>query len=111
MTEREKKLLTDVCFSVELIESFTKDITSYDIYIRDQKTKAAVERHLAIIGEALNQFLKISPDAQIESAIQIISLRNRIIHSYDNIDDAIIWAVLTRHLQLLKTEIARIVGF
>ncbi|MFC5282228.1 DUF86 domain-containing protein [Pedobacter alpinus] len=105
MTEEEKKFLTDICFSIELIEDFTKDIVSFDNYINDYKTKSAVERHLAIVGEALNKFLKISAHTQIENTSEIISLRNRIIHSYDNIDDAIIWAVLTRHLLPLKKQI------
>lgn len=69
---------------------------------RDLKTKGAVERHLGIIGEAVNKFLKESQANQLKNASQIVSLRNRLIHSYDNIDDSIIWSILIRHLPPLK---------
>ena len=103
MTEKEKKYLSDILNSIELIEQFTTDINSFDSYSKDLKTKAAVERHLGIIGEAVNKFLKESHE-DLKNASQIISLRNRLIHSYDNVDDAIIWSIITRHLKPLKKE-------
>jgi uncharacterized protein with HEPN domain len=58
MTEKEKKFLSDITNSIELIETFTRDLKSFSEYQKDLKTKGAVERHLAIIGEAVNKFLK-----------------------------------------------------
>lgn len=107
MTEREKKYLSDIVSSIEMIESFTLGINSFDIYTRDNKTKGAVERHLGIIGEAVNKFLKEADINQLVNATQIISLRNKLIHSYDNVDDAIIWSIITRHLTTLKEEVNR----
>ena len=106
MTEKEKKFLSDISNSIELIESFTKDLKSFTDYQRDLKTKGAVERHLGITGEAVNKFLKESEKNDLKNASQIVSLRNRLIHSYDNIDDSIIWSILTRHLRPLKDEVA-----
>jgi len=108
MTEKEKKFLSDVSNSIDLIERFTKDLQSFAEYQKDLKTKGAVERHLGIIGEAVNKFLKESDSNHLKNASQIISLRNRLIHSYDNIDDAIIWSTITRHLSLLKAEVANL---
>jgi uncharacterized protein with HEPN domain len=105
MTEKEKKFLSDISNSIELIETFTKDLKSFSEYQKDLKTKGAVERHLGIIGEAVNKFLKESTTNDLKNASQIISLRNRLIHSYDNIDDSIIWSIVTRHLRPLKDEI------
>jgi len=107
MTEMEKKFLYDISTSIELIEDFTKDLKSFADYERDLKTKGAVERHLGIIGEAVNKFLRESKMNELVNASQIISLRNRLIHSYDNIDDSIIWSIVTRYLKPLKDEIAR----
>ncbi len=98
MTEKEKKFLSDIISSIELIENFTKDLRSFAEYEKDLKTKGAVERHLGIIGEAVNKFLKESKDNDLKNASQIISLRNRLIHSYDNVDDSIIWSIVTRHI-------------
>lgn len=53
MTEKEKKFLSDIITSIELIESFIKDLGTFDDYQKDLKTKGAVERHLGIIGEAV----------------------------------------------------------
>ena len=102
MTEKEKKFLSDITYSIGLIENFTKEIKSFAEYEKDLKTKGAVERHLSIIGEAVNKFLKESNSNELKNASQIISLRNRLIHSYDNIDDSIIWSIVTRHLSPLK---------
>ena len=105
MTEKERKFLSDISNSIELIETFTKDLKSFTDYQKDLKTKGAVERHLGIIGEAVNKFLKESETNDLKNASQIISLRNRLIHSYDNVDDSIIWSIITRHLKPLKEEI------
>lgn len=105
MTEKEKKFLSDISTSIDLIEDFTKDLKSFNEYQRDLKTKGAVERHLGIIGEAVNKFLRESKMNELVNASQIISLRNRLIHSYDNVDDSIIWSIVTRHLKPLKDEI------
>ena len=51
MTEKERKFLSDTSNSIELIETFTKDLKSFTDYQKDLKTKGAVERHLGIIGE------------------------------------------------------------
>jgi uncharacterized protein with HEPN domain len=105
MTEKEKKFLSDISNSIELIEDFTRGLKSFAEYQKDLKTKGAVERHLAIIGEAVNKFLKESKTNDLKNASQIISLRNRLIHSYDNVDDSIIWSITTRHLPTLKAEV------
>ncbi|MBX2897933.1 MAG: DUF86 domain-containing protein [Cyclobacteriaceae bacterium] len=105
MTEKERKFLSDISNSIDLIEKFTKDLKSFGEYEKDLKTKGAVERHLGIIGEAVNKFLKESKTNDLKNASQIISLRNRLIHSYDNVDDSIIWSIVTRHLRPLKDEI------
>ena len=110
MTEKEKKFLSDISNSIELIENFTKDLKTFGEYEKDLKTKGAVERHLGIIGEAVNKFLKESNTNDLKNASQIISLRNRLIHSYDNVDDSIIWSIVTRHLRPLKDEINKKIG-
>jgi uncharacterized protein with HEPN domain len=105
MTEKSKKYLSDILMAIDLIEKFTVDITEFNVYQNDLKTQSAVERQLAIIGEALNNLKKIEPDLEIENAKQIIGFRNRLVHAYDSIDNSIVWAILNRHLNKLKVEI------
>ncbi len=105
MTLQSEKYLYDILYAIELIEEFVSEISSFSDYSNDKKTSSAVERQLAIIGEAVNKFDKLNLDKQLKNTTGIISLRNRIVHAYDNIDDTVIWAIIKRHLPALKEEI------
>jgi uncharacterized protein with HEPN domain len=110
MTDKERKHLSDVLSSIDHILAFTSSLTSFDQYKENFMIKGAVERHLAIIGEAINKFLKESEENELSNARQIISLRNRLIHSYDNVDDRIIWTIVRRHLNSLREEVKAKLG-
>ncbi len=105
MTDKERKYLSDVLYSIDHILSFTNDLKSFEEYKRNFLVKGAVERHLAIIGEAINKFLKESKEHDLTSSRQIVSLRNRLIHSYDSVDDRIIWTIVRRNLLPLQEEV------
>ena len=105
MTEKSKKYLSDVLMAIELIEEFVVGFQDFTLYDKDRKTQSAVERQLAIIGEALNQFKKLEPQINIENDKQIISFRNRLVHAYDSLDNSMIWVIISRHLNPLKIEI------
>ena len=108
MTEKSKKYLSDILMAIELIEEFIVDDKDFNLYDRDRKTQSAVERQLAIIGEALNQFKKLEPQIKIENDKQIISFRNRLVHAYDSLDNSMIWVIISRHLSPLKIEIQKL---
>jgi len=105
MNDKVLKYLYDISNSIQLIEEFMIEIQRFDQYVNDLKTKNAVERQLAIIGEALNKVLKEEPEIEISDSKDIINFRNRLVHAYDSIDDTIIWAIKTRHLPVLKKEV------
>ena len=105
MTEKSTKYLSDILMAIELIEEFIVDDKDFTLYDSDRKTQSAVERQLAIIGEALNQFKKLEPEVKIENDKQIISFRNRLVHAYDSLDNSMIWVIISRHLTPLKIEI------
>lgn len=109
MSEEGKKYLLDVRKAITLIEEFTKDTTAFVDFEKDFKTQSAVERQLAIIGEALNKFRKEEPEAEIENQAKIIAMRNRLVHAYDAIDASIVWVVIKRHLPKLKQEVQGLV--
>jgi uncharacterized protein with HEPN domain len=105
MTDQGNKYLTDILQAIDLIESFTSDISNYDDFIYDLKTQSAVERQLWITREAVNKFEKIFPDSTLIIARKIVGFRNRLIHAYDAVDPSIIWAIHKKHLDPLKKEI------
>ncbi len=105
MELQSKKYLDDVLNAIELIEEFLLEINSFAEYSKDLKTQSAVERQLGIIGEAVNKYDKLNPDNFLKNTIQIIGLRNRIVHAYDDIDINVIWALIQNHLPYLKREV------
>ena len=75
---------------------------------KSRKSKKAVERNIEIIGEAVNRILKVDQEFPIKDTKNIIGTRNRIIHSYDNISDEVIWTIISRELPRLKVQIDEI---
>ena len=107
MTEKSQKYLSDILHSIELIEEFTKSIKTFSQYENDLKTQGAVERHLGIIGEAVNKYDLLNPNESLVNARKIVGFRNRLIHAYDAIDPSMIWAIIKQYLQPLKEEVIR----
>jgi uncharacterized protein with HEPN domain len=105
MDNKVKAKLTDIVKAIDEIKLFIKDIKGFSDYKDDLKSKRAVERNVAIIGEAVNQLSKIDETISISNAKRIVATRNRIIHSYDNVSDDIIWAIIVKELSELEREI------
>ena len=107
MDNEIKTLLFDILQSINEVESYFDDKPKrFDDYIKDIKTKRAVERDIEIIGEAGNRILKKDKNFKLENAQKIIGTRNRIIHGYDKISDDLIWSIVINHLPKLKAEIS-----
>lgn len=104
MTEKQKKYLSDILQAVLVIEEFVIGVKNFDDYVKDKKTRSAVERQLSIIGEAVSKFAKENPQHDLKNTGQIIAFRNWLIHAYDSINHATVWAIIQRHLPALKKE-------
>jgi uncharacterized protein with HEPN domain len=100
-----KKFLYDIFESLNSIENYLGKKRDFNIYLNDKMLRRAIECEFEIIGEALNRIDKLNPSIKISSKKQIISVRNRVIHGYDKIDNEIIWGIIVRHLPILKIEI------
>ena len=110
MNREEKKLLHDIFTSVENIEAYLGKERNFENYRKHKMLKHAVERNIEIIGEAMGQLLRINPDIKITDGRKVSDTRNRIIHGYDSVDDATIWAIVINHLPVLKKEISALLG-
>ena len=100
-----KKYLFDILLSIETIESHLINTNTYEKFEGNLLLIDAVERRLAIIGEALNKAVKIQHDIAISNKTEIIKLRHLLIHHYDETDEAIIWNIIQTDLPVLKKEI------
>ena len=106
MRPESLKLLIDILDATSEIREFTH---GYDLtqYRKDSKCRAAVERKFEIIGEACTRIRDNDPNTfeKIDYGHQIIGLRNRVIHGYDNVDDAILWDVVSSKLNPFVTQV------
>ena len=81
MSIEEKKLLTDIIVAIQSIDEHLENKRNFDVYKANKTKRRAVERELEIIGEAVNNLVKINPEISISYARLIIDLRNKINHS------------------------------
>jgi uncharacterized protein with HEPN domain len=79
---------------------------SRDDLSRDTLLAYAVVRALEVIGEAANSVTDDPQNLLLEIEWgNIIGMRNRMVHGYDNINFDIVWAVITTKLQPLITAL------
>ncbi len=101
-----KKFLYDMQQACLSLTAFLEG-KSLDDYLQSELLRSAVERKLMIIGEALNQVLRIEPDieSQIPHARQIIDFRNILVHGYYAIEHETVWGILQKDLPLLTEKL------
>ena len=100
-----KKCLFDIQTSINSIEDYLGTKRDFFEYKQNKLLRRGIEREIEIIGEAMSRILKIQPEFRIENARKIVDTRNLVIHSYDNVDDVIIWNIVSNHLPKLKIEV------
>jgi uncharacterized protein with HEPN domain len=84
----------------------TKSVTEYSANFT---VTDAVERRLAIIGEALWKAKKIDDSVIVTDEKRIIGLRHILVHDYDYIDDPTIWKICQNNLPVLKMEVLNLI--
>jgi uncharacterized protein with HEPN domain len=105
MNNEIRKFLFDIQESIDSIEKFLGEKRDFNVYKANKMLRRAIEREFEIIGEAMNRIDQLDSTLMISGKKQMISMRNRVIHGYDRIDDEIIWGTIVRHLPILKIEI------
>lgn len=117
--------------SLKKLSEISKKISTYEDYVKSWIIKDATERNLHRAIEALidigkklisDKKLKIPdsnrevflllaennlfPSDYLESIYKMIGVRNIIVHSYDKVDDSIIYEILKKKSQRPKKNIA-----
>ena len=100
-----KVYIDDIIEAIERISDYTTGL-SFETFFNDRKTVDAVNRNLAIIGEAAN---KIPEEIKTKYPniewYKIIGLRNILIHDYFRVDLEIIWDIIENKLFLLEKQV------
>lgn len=109
MDRKLRKYLSDIYSSILEIESFLENRPKeYATFCNDTLLRRGIERNIEIMGEAMNQALKINPGIPVTAARKIVDTRNFVIHAYDSLRPDILWGIVINHMPLLKKEIAAI---
>lgn len=102
-----RKYLYDIDQACRLLSEFTVGKT-FQNYQSDALLRSAVERQFEIVGEALNQAMRINPELsrEISHSSRIVGFRNQLIHGYSSISDEVVWGVIESYLPVLQQEVA-----
>jgi uncharacterized protein with HEPN domain len=101
-----RKYLFDIAQACGLLTQFTYGKTFTD-YSTDALLRSAVERQFEVMGEALNQALRLYPDLSehVSACGRIVAFRNRLIHGYAFVSNEVVWGVLETNLPTLRREV------
>jgi len=99
MRRDPRAFLWDVREAAVAIQSFTAGMDAA-AFAGNAMAQAAVERKFEIIGEALNQLVKLdgSLATRIPDLPRIVAYRNQLIHGYATVNIGTVWNVLTNAL-------------
>lgn len=111
MTEHGNEVyLHHIIDSINLIFEYVENI-SFNDFVSNQMRIDAVIRNFEIMGEACT---RLSPEFKEKySAIDFgpaTSMRNRLIHGYDDVNLDYVWDTIKDNLQILKNEIEKILA-
>ena len=95
---RDMASLWDMLDGARAVVEFTKGM-EFSEFLKDRKTRNAVERNLEIIGEAARRISQQTRDRHPDIPWQsIVGLRNILIHEFDEIRHEKIWQVCQSRL-------------
>jgi len=105
MVKDDKVYITHILESIALIEQYTKKV-SWEKFKYAWPIVDAVVRRVEIIGEAAN---KISKEFKAKHKdipwIDIIGMRNFLIHEYFDVDEKEVWYTIKKDLPALKKKL------
>jgi len=102
---KDKERLLHMIAAIDRILRYTEG-KSYEDLVNDDMMYYAVVKNIEIIGEAANmlttEFQTIHPDTPWK---MVKGMRNYIVHEYFQIDDVVVWDVVTNNLLPLKQQL------
>ena len=102
---RDKERLEHMLAAAERVIRYTSDKTFDDLKADDMMYYAVV-KNIEIIGEAANllssEFVDSHPATPWK---QVRGMRNYIVHEYFQIDDVVVWGVVTEDIPVLRQQI------
>ncbi|MBO7052729.1 MAG: DUF86 domain-containing protein [Prevotella sp.] len=102
---RDKERLEHMLAAIDRVIRYTKDKTYQDL-VSDDMMYYAVVKNIEIIGEAANLLSKEFVESHTSTPWkQVRGMRNYIVHEYFQIDDIVVWDVVSNDLPLLRSQL------
>jgi len=97
--------LADIVDSCDAIHVAVMGI-DLEAYQTNRMIRSAVEREFTIIGEAMLVLSRRAPEvfAAITHTRRIIDFRNQLTHEYPYVNDALVWGIADRDVEVLRAE-------
>lgn len=101
--QRDQAYLVDIREAALLAMQYVSGKT-YDDFLADIQCQDAVIRRIALIGEAARRVSEETRAAHPQFPWrEMVSMRNLVIHEYDDIDLAVVWDTVSKNLPDLMT--------
>jgi uncharacterized protein with HEPN domain len=105
---RESAYVRDALRAIEELEEFVGR-TSRERFLADRLEQSFVFHRLVILGEAAAALAKVFQEKYPEVPWpRLISLRNRLVHAYFDLDMPLVWGIASSHLDELRRQLQRI---
>lgn len=102
---RDEERLKHMLAAIDRVIRYTKDKTYPDL-VSDDMMYYAVVKNIEIIGEAANLLSKEFVESHTSTPWkQVRGMRNYIVHEYFQIDDIVVWDVVSNDLPLLRSQL------
>lgn len=100
---RARKLIWDAVRALDRAIGFMAGHTGA-AYAADPVLQSAVERQLITVGEALSVLRREAPDvaALVPRLAEVVGLRHRLVHGYEEVDPGAVWLAVTQHAPTLR---------
>lgn len=103
--QRDLQFLLDMLQSAELIVAYTKQCSKF-VFANNIQLQDAVIRRILVIAEAARRVSDFTRQALPNIAWpEINGMRNRLVHSYDDIDLSVVWNVVQAETPPLIVEL------
>lgn len=97
--------LTHIVEAISRIERYVEG-KSFSEFTADDMMYYAVVKNIEIIGEAANMLTSEFRDSHAETPWKLVTgMRNYIVHEYFQVDNTVIWDVVTYDLPALKAQV------
>ena len=104
---KDKERLEHIIAAIERVERYIKDKT-YDDLLSDDMMFYAVVKNIEMMGEAANMLTPEFQNSHAETPWKMVKgMRNYIVPEYFQIDNVVVWDVVTKELQPLREQIEK----